>query len=184
MGKIYFTSDLHFCHDRDFIYEPRGFSSIKEMDETIVKNWNAIVDADDDIYVLGDLMLNDDVEGIKLIKSLRGRIHIVRGNHDSDRRMELYKECHNVVEITEGQFFRYKGQTFYLSHYPCLCANGDDRKPFEKRIISLCGHIHTDDKFLDMDKGLIYHVELNAHDNTPVCIDTILEDIKTYIKER
>lgn len=184
MGKIYFTSDLHFCHNRDFLYSPRGYSSTDEMNKAIVANWNSIINADDDVYVLGDLMLNNDVEGIKLIESLKGKIHVIRGNHDTNPRIELYKTCYNIVEVVEGKFLTVKGQTYYLSHYPCLCANGDERKPFEKRIISLCGHTHTPDKFLDMDKGLIYHVELDAHDNKPVCIDTILEDIKTYIKER
>jgi hypothetical protein len=31
-----------------------------------------------------------------------------------------------------------------------------------------------------MNKGLIYHVELDAHNNYPVEINTIIEDIKTY----
>ena len=34
-----------------------------------------------------------------------------------------------------------------------------------------------------MDKGIIYHCELDAHNCYPVCIDTIIEDIKNYIKE-
>ena len=35
---IYLTSDTHFCHNKDFLYEPRGFQSIEEHDEAIVKN--------------------------------------------------------------------------------------------------------------------------------------------------
>ena len=45
-------------------------------------------------------------------------------------------------------------------------------------MIDLCGHTHTDDRFADFDNGLIYHVELDAHDNRPVRIDQIIEDIK------
>ena len=37
MNKIWLTSDLHFCHNRDFIYEPRGFASVHEMNEAIIK---------------------------------------------------------------------------------------------------------------------------------------------------
>ena len=37
---IYFTSDLHLNHDRDFIYVPRGFNSVHEMNEAIIYNWN------------------------------------------------------------------------------------------------------------------------------------------------
>ena len=67
---IYFTSDLHFCHSRSFIYEPRGFSSVYEMNNTIVKNFNEVISWTDDLYILGDLMLNDNIEGMKLVRRL------------------------------------------------------------------------------------------------------------------
>ena len=35
---IYFTSDWHFCHNKPFIYESRGFKSIEEMNEIIIEN--------------------------------------------------------------------------------------------------------------------------------------------------
>ena len=50
---IYFISDTHFNHDREFVYGPRGFKSVKEMNETLIKNWNETVTNEDDIYVLG-----------------------------------------------------------------------------------------------------------------------------------
>jgi hypothetical protein len=34
-----------------------------------------------------------------------------------------------------------------------------------------------------MDKGLCYHVELDAHNNYPVLLDNIIEDIKEYLHE-
>lgn len=45
-------------------------------------------------------------------------------------------------------------------------------------MINLCGHAHTTNPFADMDKGLIYHVELDAHGCYPISIDDIIEDIK------
>ena len=39
MGKIYLTSDCHFNHSNITKYG-RPFSSIAEMNETIVSNWN------------------------------------------------------------------------------------------------------------------------------------------------
>ena len=148
-NKIWLTSDLHFCHQREFLYKPRGFASVYEMNDAIVKNWNSVVAPNDHVYVLGDLMLNDDEGGIKLLKQLKGNIHVVRGNHDSNTRVELYATCYNVVEITEGQFLDYKNYHFYLSHYPCICSNWDYDKPLKARTISLCGHVHTPDKFRD-----------------------------------
>ena len=183
MKKIWITSDTHFCHNKDFLYAPRGFSNEWDMNKAIIENWNKIIDPDDDVYHLGDVMLNNNEEGIKCLKSLKGHIRIIRGNHDSETRIQLYKECWNVVEVIEGKFLNYKNYHFFLSHFPCITSNYDVDKPLKARMISLCGHSHTQDKWQDFDKGLIYHCELDCHNNKPILIDDIIIDIQKKIKE-
>lgn len=178
---IYITSDWHFNHDRDFIYQPRGFSSVGEMNEEIIAKHNEIVKPEDDVYVLGDLMLGCNEVGLRCIKNLKGNIHVIRGNHDTNARMDLYNNCYNIVEITEGKFLNYKDYHFYLSHYPCLTDNCDKDSPLKRRMINLCGHKHTQNAFEDFDKGLIYHCEVDAHDCYPVSIEEIIKDIKEII---
>lgn len=180
---VWFTSDLHLGHNKPFLYEPRGFKNIQEHDNAIIENWNKIIRPNDKVYVLGDLMLNDNEAGIEKIKQLKGQIYVVRGNHDSEVRVNLYNNCNNIIKVTEGQFLRYGKYHFYLSHYPTLCSNFDNEKPLKARMISLCGHLHTQNVFADWDKGLIYHVELDAHNNFPVSIDSIIKDIKNKIKQ-
>ena len=75
---IYITSDLHLGHNKDFLYTPRGFSSIEEHDKAIVENYNSIVQDDDEVYILGDVMLNDNESTHELVKSLKGKIHPTR----------------------------------------------------------------------------------------------------------
>lgn len=176
---IYITSDTHFCHDKSFLYAPRGFASVEEMNEQIVKNWNSLVRFDDDVYLLGDVMLNDNNEGLRLLKSLNGKIHIIRGNHDSDARIELYKSCFNVVSVSMVELLKVGGLHFYLSHYPTLTSNFDFDKPLKSRVFNLCGHTHTSDPFLDWDRhnSPIYHCELDAHNNFPVSTTEIITDI-------
>lgn len=176
---IFFCSDWHFNHDKDFIWKDRGFKTIQEMNKVIVDRHNFLVEREDEVYCLGDCCMGLDLEANKeLITSMRGKIHIIRGNHDSDARIEMYKTCPNVVEICEGKYFKYEKYLFYLSHYPCLCSNLDADKPLKMRRISLCGHSHTTDPFIDWDKGLIYHVEMDAHLCFPAPIDAIIEDMK------
>ena len=80
-------------HNRGFLYEPRGFSSIEEHDETIIENWNKTVKPEDVIYLLGDAMLNDNDKGIQCLNKLNGRILFIRGNHDSNERIyRIYHE--------------------------------------------------------------------------------------------
>ena len=183
MGKIWMSSDLHLCHDKPFIYEPRGFETIYQMNEAIVKNWNSVINEEDHVYVLGDLMLNSNEAGIKLIKQLKGNLHVIRGNHDTPARMELYKECSNIVEVCEGKYLNYKKFHFFLSHYPCLTSNNDKEKPLNARVISLCGHTHTNNKFADIDKGLIFHCELDTNNCRPWLLDDIIKELEVYEKK-
>ena len=46
---IYLSSDLHFGHDREFLWGPRGFNSIEENDNTILKNFKEILKDEDDV---------------------------------------------------------------------------------------------------------------------------------------
>ena len=182
MSNIWFTSDLHLGHDKDFLYQPRGFQNIWEHNYTIVSNWNAVVGDEDDVYVLGDLMLGKD-EGLSYIHQLRGQLHVICGNHDTTRRRAQYEESYNIVEVVDAKFLRIGHYHFFLSHYPTLCSNFDVSKPLKARMINLCGHLHTQNPFSDWDKGLIYHVELDAHGNRPVEYEEIMKDIRLQLGE-
>lgn len=85
---IYFSSDLHLNHQKEFIYEPRGFKNIYEMNSTILDNFNKIIKPDDDLYLLGDTFLGELNTGINLFNQLPGKIHLIWGNHCTDTRKE------------------------------------------------------------------------------------------------
>lgn len=182
MCNFWITSDWHFCHDKPFLYEPRGFSSVSEMNEAIIKNHNEVVKFDDIVFCLGDCMLNDDKAGLDCIRRLNGKIYIIGGNHDTENRIKQYSEvAPNIIQyLGLATRIKHKGYKFYLSHYPTLTSNYDFEKPLKQRTINLCGHSHTKDKFQDMDKGVIYHCELDCHDNRPVLLDNIIDDLKEY----
>lgn len=174
---IYFTSDWHFCHNRAFIYEPRGFSSVEEMNETIIQNHNKIVKENDIIYCLGDCMLNDNQKGMECINRLNGHKVIIRGNHCTNTRIELYKNLPNTEVKGWVDMLKYNGYHFYLSHYPTITSNYDEDRPLKQTILNLHGHTHDRRKFYQ-DNPTMYNVALDAHNNTPVSIDQIIEDIK------
>lgn len=183
--KIWVTSDLHLCHDREFIWGPRGFNSVEEMNRAIVDNWNRVVNPADIVFVLGDLMLMDDEKGMNYLRQLKGNILPIRGNHDSDNRWQEYMKSYNVISRDDNDcviILKYDKLTFYLSHYPTICDNFNEGKPLSRKVINLCGHRHVTDPWADWDKGLIYHVEVDAHNCTPVALDDIIAEIKA--KER
>ena len=174
MQKIYFTSDLHFGHDRAFIYEPRGFTSVEEMNEEQLKRYNSIVNEEDEVYILGDLTLGPLEEGAKYLRQLHGKIHVVLGNHDSNRRTDFYKNL--GWDITYARVLKYKGYSFYLSHYPTLTSNLENGAPIKQHMINLYGHTHQKKNFY-MDIPYMYHVGVDSHECYPVEINTIIADI-------
>jgi len=175
MGEIWVTSDTHFCHDKSFLFGPRGFMDEWSMNEAIINNWNSVVAYNDDVYLLGDCYLVNNPEGIACMKSLNGRIHIARGNHDTDTRILQLMECYNVVEIEDIYRLHIGKASFYLSHYPTMVGNFDDEK--RHATYCLCGHSHTQNKWLHKQFNC-YHCELDAHGLMPVNIEQIRADIR------
>lgn len=174
---IYFTSDLHFGHDKEFLYKTRGFNSIEEHDNNIIENWNNIVTENDDVYVLGDLMLGDKEYGINCLKQLKGKIHIVVGNHDTANKIDLYAtKLNNVVEIKPIIILKYNKYRFYLSHYPTITTSLNKEKPLKDCLINLHGHTHQINKFYN-ESPHMYNVCLDCHQNKPISIEEIISDI-------
>lgn len=178
---IWLCSDWHFCHDREFVYSPRGFNSVEEMNETIVRRHNLLVLPEDDVYVLGDLMLGDNEKGIELIKQMNGKLHIAIGNHDTVSRIELYKTLPNIVDIQYVHAFKYRKYNFYCSHYPTLTGNLE-AESLHQVAINLYGHTHQMNKFYE-DRPYMFHCGMDSNDCYPVNIDDIIVQCKNKITE-
>lgn len=174
---IYFSSDLHLNHNKSFVYEPRGFSNIFDMNYEIIKNFNHIINSDDDLYLLGDTFLGELEPGIKLFNQLPGKIHLIWGNHCTNNRKEAMSKCHNVVEVIGyATILKYNKWHFYLSHFPTCTANFDDyQKPLKQRTLCLAGHTHSKELFEPCGS---YNVAVDAHNCFPVSIDDIINDFK------
>ena len=181
MGNIYMTSDLHFGHDREFVWKVRGFLSIEQMNIAYVDRWNAIVTDEDDVYILGDVMLGDK-SNIEYVKKLKGKIHIVLGNHDTATREAMYRELPNVVEVAEvGIRLKYKKHHFVLTHYPMMTGNLE-KESLKQMTLNLYGHTHQTSNFYN-DMPFMYHVGVDSHDGYPVLLDSIIEEMYAKVKE-
>lgn len=179
MKKIYFTSDLHLSHNKDFIYKARGFNSIEEHDEELIKRFNSIVTPEDDLWILGDLMLGDNDEGIKKIKQLNGNLHIIYGNHDTNARILRYAEELDNAEIHGfATTFKYKKKQFMLSHYPTITSNMETN-PY-MTVFNLYGHTHQNTNFYE-NSPFMYHVGVDSHNCYPILIDDIISEIYAEI---
>lgn len=183
---IYFTSDWHLNHNREFIYKARGFSSVEEMNEAILQRHNEIVDKTDSIFVLGDLCLGGGTEEAlqknkELIEQFNGHLLIVRGNHDTDKRCEMYMSCANVENVVAATYFNYDGYHFYLSHFPTLTSNLE-KESLKQCTINLYGHTHQKTNFY-YDMPFMCHIGADSRSCRPVSVESVIKDLNEKMQE-
>lgn len=79
---IWFTSDQHFFHKKIIEFCNRPFSSVEEMNEALVENYNKVVKPRDTVYNLGDVSFGRKEETHKVLRKLNGNKTVILGNHD------------------------------------------------------------------------------------------------------
>ena len=133
---IYFTSDLHLGHKNVLKLCNRPFSSIEEMDACLIDNWNSRITNNDTVYVLGDLMFRNSIPPEEYLSQLKGKKHLIRGNHDRDwiKKVDLSKffvSNENLSFISDGKH-RITVCHYPMMSWPHMCTNG----------YMVFGHIH------------------------------------------
>lgn len=132
--KLFLTSDSHLGHFNICKYCHRPFQSRSEMDQTLIKNWNAVVPEDGIVVHCGDFMLphNEDIkEYNKYLNRLHGRVLLLRGNHDI---ASLDWVSDKLIAVRDQAMIVVDGVKIFAQHYPCAAFNGD---------YHVYGHIHT-----------------------------------------
>lgn len=116
-GNTWVISDPHFSHANILNFKGpdgetplRPFSSVKEMDETLIKNWNDQVSDGDRVYLLGDVAFHPRVFHA-IIPRLKGRICLVPGNHEPPNMRKYF----DLFDDVRGYIVK-KG--FIMSHIP------------------------------------------------------------------
>lgn len=119
---VLFTADTHVSHSNILRYCNRPFSSAKEMDETLILNWNAVVRKEDIVYHLGDFGFGSPEHLNKIATRLNGKIHLIKGNHDKSCLQSPLKE--RFESIQDVLFLKTmvgnKKYEIFLSHYAHL----------------------------------------------------------------
>lgn len=133
----YYISDLHLGHYNIIKLCNRPFVSVEEMDETIINNWNSIVQDTDTVYIGGDFCYKSGKDPVEYLKRLNGKKHLCIGNHDkallkntaARKYFESIKDIYNIED---------NGKRIVLCHYPMVEWDG-----FFRNSIHLFGHIHN-----------------------------------------
>ncbi len=167
-------SDTHFGHSNilTFTHGPdnkpvRSFSSVEEMDETIINNWNKIVKPNDVVYHLGDVVINKKF--LSTIERCNGSKRLILGNHDPY--LDLYGLYFKKVYA-----MRIYPKDLIMTHVP---IHPDCVHRFKR---NLHGHIHTntlnDPRYRNCCVDFPGDDYFPANNYMPLSLESIRDDFK------
>lgn len=170
---IWLISDTHFGHKGILGFKnadgspARTFSSVEEMNETMVENWNSVVKDGDIVYHLGDVMFGPKSDFEELWNRLNGRKRLCWGNHD---------DCKYIVE---KRFFQKTMLWRMFPEFGIICTHvpihksqlvNYRHKPADgqKYYRNVHGHIHNTDSPSDLHMNVcvekINYTPINIED--------------------
>lgn len=169
MSNVWFVSDYHLNHENIIKYCKRPFKSVKEMNEAIIENHNAVVGEKDDVYNLGDFSLTRSVETVEsFVKKLNGKIHLIFGNHDKGpmRQAKGFVWKKDVAKINLG------GHKIILFHYPMRSWDSSCHGSYH-----LYGHCHGN--LPEYDNFLSFDVGVDCWNFTPISFEQVRSKMNT-----
>lgn len=172
--NYYWTADTHFGHGNIIKYCNRPFSSLQEMDLSIIRNWNAKVKKDDTVFLVGDFNFCQSGEAPDAPKKsyeyyksqLNGNIIFLRGSHDKQNKVKTIIRSISIL---------YGGYSIYITH--------DPRHANPNYQLNFVGHVHNKWKFSNLSKKSdLINIGVDVWDFKPVNINEILLHYKRWKK--
>lgn len=159
--NYWFTSDWHLSHYNIMKYAHRPFSSVEEMDSTIIDRFHNSIKPGDQVYFLGDLSFNKEVVEVFFRYNIPRNIHFhyIIGNHDRHILKMAKEYCDSVSQIKD---IKIEKQKITLCHNPMITWNCSHWGAWQ-----LFGHHHSNiiyEKF----PGKIMNVGVDVNNFYPV----------------
>jgi calcineurin-like phosphoesterase family protein len=194
--NIAFTSDYHLWHKNIITLSKRPFADLLEMHEAIRDRHNATCDKDTIVFNLGDAIVypprfalrsdqnNFDQKLISLLKTFKGKIYYIEGNHEDD--MHIIKSVWSVlpplIDLYVGRGD--SKQHIVLCHYAFRTWNKAHRGSWH-----LFGHSHgglkLDDGTLlaDSPRGCCLDVGVDTNNFYPYTYQEVkkIMDTKVFV---
>ena len=176
---IFYTADLHLGHENIISYCNRPFSSVGEMNETIVSYWNAVVRSEDEVYILGDVLFKINSSSPLYLDRMNGKKHLIIGNHDKrnlkiDRFRALFDSIDNYLEVID------EDRRVILFHYPIVEWDG-----YYRGCYHLYGHIHNSDNEANRIMQAVpnaFNAGVDLNDFTPQTLTQLISRNKDKVK--
>lgn len=197
-ANVWFWSDMHLGHKCEHwetpLWKNRGFNSVEEHDETLIKRWNDNLGEESEIFHLGDIMFGSN--GEERLEEVLNRLtfktlYLFSGNHSAGYKQLLSKssEENGIRYLGFGNKKIYFvpnyleiivcGQPIVLSHYPLVSWNGQAKGSW-----MLHGHCHGNLWNSDIGKTLYIHCKIRDVGVEEVCYPISFENVRMRFKEK
>lgn len=181
MPSVFLTSDTHFGHANICKFhnydgtKTRPWDSVEEMDEEMVKRWNATVGPKDKVYHLGDVVINR--KSLSILDRLNGDKVLIKGNHDIFKLNDYTKYFRDIrgYHVMNG---------CVLSHIPIGKGN------IARFGTNIHGHTHGNRVMKTVRKFGIFKKEVIDPDYFCVCVEQtdfkpiLFEEVIQKIKDQ
>lgn len=172
--KPFFTSDTHFFHRKiqEFCPATRPGKDYLEMTETMIYNWNSVIQKQDTVFHLGDFSFGSYEETRDVLDRLNGHKHFIKGNHDQ----VILKSDLKLRFESVRDYFRTKieGVDVVMFHFPIKEWDKMHRGSYH-----LYGHVHGKDMGLDDRRAMDVGIDARPHGDLMVWSwDEIHEKLK------
>jgi calcineurin-like phosphoesterase family protein len=175
---LYFTADTHFNHANIIKNNKRPFSNVEQMNNILIQNWNSCVSEDDEIYILGDFMLNNGTgkDANNILRRLNGKKYLIKGNHDENYLKDEDFDEGNFLWIDNYHAFFHNKIKIILFHYPIL-----EWDKYSSDAVHLFGHVHNYSKYPEQQKRVnivgkrAINVGVDVNNFRPISIEKILK---------
>lgn len=165
---VYLISDLHLDHANIIDYCDRPFDTLDEMNETLIDNWNRVVEPDDLVYFGGDLAMAEESTALMWADQLDGNFIFLDGNHDD------ITQANAPFPLLDSIEFSAAGIDFHYTHWEkdiadTLCEWG------------IHGHHHNNDlhtyPFINYEENRV-NVSAEVIGYTPLPVDTLCDFLR------
>lgn len=160
--QSYFIADLHFGHSDRILEWRSGFKSVEDMELTIVDNINSTVRVDDNLYLLGDIIITK--KGFESFdKILCKNKYLILGNHDNERDGITFLDWKDKVKnIRSSMDITVSSYNVVASHIP-VHMNSNDRWSY-----NIHGHLHEelikDPRYINVSCEQVGYKPINKKD--------------------
>lgn len=168
-GNLWFVADTHFGHAGSIQHTKRPFASVAEMDALLIEAWNAVIRGGDTVVHLGDFEWgHTPARTAEIFASLKGKKHLVVGNHDRKRVTDLPWES-----VQERLTVHADRKRIICDHYPLRAWPGSFNG-------SIHLHGHTYGSLPGTSRSCDVGVDVWGY--RPVGLDAILERMAATVE--